>query len=194
MFCLPKITSATIHKEKINCQKMFRHHQRHKWPVSNQPKMMLPHLTATKNKSPSRKQPNYFGVYQSRVKFQKMRLNTQNNLQRNFSLHQFLLKTPEMLPKPSMSGKMPISTNSYFFQMGWVVETTNPEKNHASHFFALQNTQSETGCFGSFCSSKFSRFDLEDPAASRRVPSWVGKFIQQFPGIPFPPLKQWVLI
>ena len=108
MFCLPKKSSATIHQEKINCQKMFRHHQRHKWQFSNQ--MMLPHLTATKNKSPSRKQPNYFlTCTKVALNLKKMRLNTQNNLQWFFA-------SPEMLPKPSCR------ENSHFdlifFQMG----------------------------------------------------------------------------
>ena len=94
MFCLPKITSATIHKEKINCQKMFRHHHRHKWQFSNQPKMMPP------------KTSRQVAINQITLVSIKVAL----NLQGNFSPHQFLLTTPEMLPKPLLSRKFPFST------------------------------------------------------------------------------------
>ena len=65
--------------------------------------------------------------------------------------------------------------------MGWVVQPPTRKKIMPPIF---RVAAAERGCFGSFCSSKFSRFDLEDPAASRRVPSCGGKNLQQFPGIP----------
>ena len=58
--------------------------------------------------------------------------------------------------------------------MGWELNH-QPEK--SCLLFRVpekKNGSRERGCFGSFCSSKFSHFDLEDPAASRRAMDWEG--------------------